>query len=215
MKKHTPLLMICLILTSVSYINAQSIAHYFVQMPANMIPTIKTETRKDLVDFYQNGKSAVMPTSFGGEVILKELSEDYLFIQISENADIQLKILPLNDSTRVLVMVQTASAPLKHSTIRFYSTLWEPLSQIAFPSLTYRDFLDMEKGKVLGLSDHFNDVSLRNFIYCKFRSEVPQVVVYSSIKEDIRPEIKKDFEPVIKDSLIYDWNKGLFSIIKP
>jgi len=214
MKKHT-ILIILFFLTVLSGIKAQSIAHYFVQMPANMIPTIKTETRKDLVDFYQNGKLAAMPTSFGGEVILKELTEDYLLLQISDHADIQMKRLQLTDSTRVLAVVQTVSAPLKHSTIKFYSTLWEPLPQIAFPTLTYSDFLDMEKGKVLGLSDHFNDISLRNFIYCKFRSDKPQVVVYSSIREDIRPEIKKDFEPVIKDSLIYDWNKGIFKYIKP
>jgi len=214
MKKYT-ILIIFLFLTSLSDIMAQSIAHYFVQMPANMIPTIKTETRKDLVDFYQNGKLASMLTSFGGEVILKELTDNYLLLQISDHADIQMKILPLTDSTRVLAVVQTVLAPLKHSTVKFYSTLWELLPQIAFPSLTYRDFLDMEKGKVLGLSDHFNDISLRNFIYCKFRSDEPQVVVYSSIREDIRPEIKKDFEPVIIDSLIYDWNKGNFKNIKP
>lgn len=214
MKKYTFLILILFQLPFTG-LKAQSIAHYFVQMPANMFPTIKTETRKDLVDFFQNGKLAVMPTSFGGQILLKNLTDDYLLLQLSDRVDIQMKLLQLTDSTRILAVVQTVSAPLKHSTIKFYSTLWEVLTQIPLPNLTYRDFLDAEKGKTLGLSDLFNDISLRNFIYCKFRSDAPQLVYYSSIREDIRPEIKKDFDPVIKDSLIYDWKKGHFTNIKP
>jgi len=214
MKKYQHILSFFGLLTVFSTASAQSISHYFVQMPEKKIPTVKVETRKDLVDFFKNGKSAVMPSAFGGEVILKEMSEDYLLLQTSESADIQLKLLQINDSLRIIAVVTTVAAPLRNSLIQFYSTLWEPIHNIAFPQFTYLDFLDLEKAKALGLADRLNEVSLRNFVAYKFKKDSPQMVVYSSIRKDISPEAQKDFEAVLKDSLTYDWNQGIFYIQK-
>lgn len=192
--------------------NGQPVSHYFVQMPTSLIPTVTTDSRKDLVDFYKNGMSAAMPSSLGGEVVLKELSDDYLFLQTSENGSMQLKLLQVNDTLRVLALVQTVAAPLRDSRISFYSTLWLPLKTIGFPSFSLMDFLDMEKAKTLGIADRFNDVALRLFISYKFNQKTSGLVVHSSIREDIRPEILKDFEPVIKDSLVLVWNKDRFDL---
>ncbi|MCX6308974.1 MAG: DUF3256 family protein, partial [Bacteroidia bacterium] len=54
---------------------AQPVAHYFTQMPAELIPGITIDTRKDLIDFSKNGKISVMPAAFGGKVQLKTLEE--------------------------------------------------------------------------------------------------------------------------------------------
>jgi len=210
MKKYKHILFFLSLLTAFSTATAQSISHYFVQMPEKLIPTVKVETRKDLVDFFKNGKSAIMPAAIGGEVILKEMSEDYLLLQTSESADIQLKLLQVNDSLRVIAVVTTVAAPLRNSLIQFYSTLWEPILNITFPQFTYLNFLDVEKAKTLGLADRFNEVSLRNFVAYKFQKDSPQIIVYSSLRKDISPEAQKDFEVVLKDSLTYDWNKGIF-----
>jgi hypothetical protein len=212
MKSSKYILFVLCFLTCFSVAKAQSIAHYFVQMPDNLIPTVKLDTRRDLIDFFKNGKSAVMPAAFGGEVNLKELSEDYLLLQTSENTDLQLKLLKVDDTLRVLALVQTVAGPLKASVVQFFSTLWKPLDNIAFPQFTYLDFLDAEKGKALGIVDRFKEISLRNFVSYKFRQDIPQLVVYSSIREDLSPEILKDFEPVIKDSLTYDWNGSSFKL---
>lgn len=210
MKKNTRLSLMMALLIGVSGVEAQSVAHYFVEMPAQLLPTVQTDTRKDLVDFFRNGKSAIMPAVFGGTVTLMEMSEDCLLLQTSGSAEMQLKVLQVNDTLRILAVVQTVAAPLKHSTIQFFSTEWQPLTDLVFPKPDYLHFLDLEKGRALGLTDRFHDVSLRNFIYFRFRPNSPQIVAYSSIREDIRPEILPDFEPILKDSLTYDWNKGSF-----
>jgi len=214
MIKRKPILLFLAFLTIFSTATAQSISHYFVQMPDKMISTVKIETRKDLVDFIKNGKTAVMPAVFGGEVILKELSEDYLLLQTSESSDIHLKLLHINDSLRVLAVVTTVAAPLRNSRIQFYSTLWEPLFNMVFPKFTYLDFLDVDKAKSLGLANRFNELSLRNFVAYKFQKDSPQMVVHTSLRKDISPEILKDFDSVIKDSLTYDWNQGIFYLQK-
>ena len=64
---------------------AQPVAHYFTQMPAELLPGITIDTRKDLIDFYKNGKLSVMPAPFGGKIQLINLQDDYLFLQTSES----------------------------------------------------------------------------------------------------------------------------------
>jgi len=212
MKKSVCFLSAFFALSGISEVSAQSVAHYFIQMPASLTPTVTTETKKDLVDFYNNGKSAAMPSTLGGEVVIKELSDDYMLFQTSDKADMQLKLLRVNDTLRILAVVHTVAAPLKDSRISFYSLLWKPVTGIDFPQFTFLDFLDMEKGKALGLADRFREVSLRNFVSYKFKQNSPRMVVRSSVREDIRPEILKDFEPVMKDSLIFVWDNARFNL---
>jgi Protein of unknown function (DUF3256). len=201
-------------LSVLTEMKAQPVSHYFVQMPSSLLPTVTVDARKDLVDFYKNGMAAVMKSSLGGQVELKEMSEDYLMLQTSENGNIQLKLLQLDDTTRVLAMVETAAAPLMDSRVRFFTTLWTPVKDLVFPTFTLLDFIDRVKGKALGLEDRYNQIGLRNFISCKFSKDKPEVVVHSSIKEDIRPEILKEFAPIICDSLTLVWNKGHFDLQK-
>jgi len=213
MKKSVYLLLLfCFFKAFFFGIAAQNVAYYFVQMPSNQFPTISSESRKDLVDFFNNGKSAAMPSAFGGPIILKELSEDYLFLQTSENTDLQIKILAFKDTTRILAVVHSAAAPLKDSRICFYSTSWLPIQQVPVPNFTYLDFLNIEKGKALGLANRFAEVSLRNFVSVRFESNSQKMVVHSSIREDIRPEILKDFEPILKDSLQFIWQNSRFNL---
>lgn len=189
---------------------AQSVEHYFFQMPANLLPAVPIDTRKDLVDFYNNGKAAAMHSATGGDIELKELSKDYLLLQTSQSGDIQLKLLQVNDTLRVLALVRTVAAPMKDSRMAFYTTTWEPLKDIIPPEMTYLDFLDKEKGKALGVADRFNEVCMRIFISYEFNRNSSLLVARSSLKEDIRPEVKKDFEPVIRDSVVLELKDGRF-----
>jgi len=215
MKKHLLFLFLFYLLSEMSGVKAQTISYYFIKMPVNLIPSVSIDTRRDLVDFYNNGKSAVMPSAFGTEVVLKDMSEDYLLLQTSENAEMQLKLLQVNDTLQVLALIHTVAAPLKDSRISFYSTTWQPLSKPEMPQLSFLDFLDVDKGRALGLGNRFNEVCLRNFVSYQFSKNTPILVTHSSIKEDLRPDILKDFEPVIKDSIIFVFKNGRFNLLNP
>jgi hypothetical protein len=195
-------LLFALSLLSVASVQAQSVSHYFVQMPGNLIPAVSIDARKDLIDFLKNGKTAAMPSAFGGQVILKELSEDYLLLQTSEKSDLQLKILHVNDSLRVLAVVHSVSAPLKDSYIRFYTTTWQPCGDLQMPVWAVGDFIDMEKSRKLGLTDRLNEIGPRLFVSCQFKPSEPILVAHSSLKDDLQPEQAKEFGPVIRDSVV-------------
>lgn len=200
-----------LLIVTVNGVNAQSVEWYFNKMPLEMLPALPMNSRKDLVDFYKNDRTAVMPTSLGGEMILKELSDDYLFLQTSQVSGIQIKILNLNDTTRVLAFITTADAQFRNSIIQFFDTDWKPLGDIKSPSISVKDFFDTEKaGKEL--SDRFENYCIRNFVEMKFRSESDIMTVSTSIKEDFGKELPAEFLPYIKDTISLEWRNGNFNI---
>jgi len=189
---------------------AQPVAHYFTQMPAELIPGITIDTRKDLIDFCKNGKLSVMPAAFGGKVQLKTLEEDYLLLQTSERSEVQIKILRPNDSLRVLAVVRTVSGPLKDSRVKFYDTSWKPLNDWSMPAFTVKDFVDADKAKELGLTDRANEIGPRLFVAITFKPVENEFVAVSSLKEDLEKAQKETLGVLVRDSVVYRLNNNRF-----
>lgn len=189
---------------------AQSVAFYFTQMPAELIPGISIDTRKDLLDFSKNGKLSVMPAAFGGKVQLKTLMDDYLLLQTSENADLQLKILQPNDSLRVLALVHTAAAPLRDSRVKFYNTSWKLLSNGFMPTFTVLDFIDAGKAQALGLTGRLNEIGPRLFVSVTFKPGENAFVAVSSLKADMEKAQSETLGALVRDSVVYRWKNDRF-----
>ncbi len=199
-----------LLIVTVNGVNAQSVEWYFNKMPLEMLPALPMNSRKDLVDFYKNDRTAVMPTSLGGEMILKEMSDDYLFLQTSQVSSIQIKILNLDESKRVLAFITTADAQFRNSIIQFFDTDWKPLDLIKIPSITVKDFFNTEKaGKEL--SDRFENYCIRNFVEMKLSSKSDIMTVSTSIKEDFGKELPAEYLPYTKDTISLQWRNGNFN----
>lgn len=190
--------------------SAQSVAHYFTQMPAEMIPGITIDTRKDLIDFCKNGKLSVMPAAFGGKVQLKTLEEDYLLLQTSESSDVQIKMLRPSDSLRVLAVVRTVSGPLKDSRVKFYDTSWKLLKSWSMPVFTVDEFLDATKAKELGLTDRISEIGPRLFVAIAFKPNESAFVATSSLKEDMEKGKREILGVLVRDSVVYRLNNNRF-----
>lgn len=189
---------------------AQPVSHYFTQMPAELIPGITIDTRKDLIDFCKNGKLSVMPAAFGGKVQLKTLVDDYLLLQTSERSEIQIKILRPNDSLRVLAVVRTVSGPFKDSRVKFYDTSWKLLNDWSMPAFTVNDFMDATKAEELGLTNRINEIGPRLFVSITFKPVENAFVVTSSLKEDMEKAQRETLGVLVRDSIVYRWNNNRF-----
>ena len=55
---------------------------------------------------------------------MKVLTDDYVLMQTSEVGTLEMKLLPVNDSTKVVCMVKTVCASACDSSIRFYASDW-------------------------------------------------------------------------------------------
>jgi hypothetical protein len=189
---------------------AQPVAHYFTQMPAELIPGMTIDTRKDLIDFCKNGKVSVMPAVFGGKVQLLTLEEDYLQLQTSESSDVQIKLLRVSDSLRVLAVVRTVAGPLKDSRVKFYDTSWKPLKDWLMPVFKVKDFVDAQKAATLGLSERLAEIGPRLFVSINFKPAENVFVAKSSLKQDLEKAQSETLGALVRDSVVYRLNNNRF-----
>ena len=189
---------------------AQPVAHYFTQLPAELIPGITIDTRKDLIDFYKNGKVSVMPSAFGGKIQLMTLEDDYLLLKTSENSDLQIKLLNVSDSLRVLAVVHTVAAPLRDSRVKFYNTSWKLLNDWSMPIFAVKDFIDEKKAAELGLTDRLNEIGPRLFVSVTFKPTENSFVAKSSLKADMEKAQSVTLGALVRDSVVYRWNNKSF-----
>jgi len=111
--------------------NAQDMASVFTAMPDSHIPLLESAWRKDLVDLFNTGKQARLQNSMSGYSTLKNLTNDYLLLQITENSTLEMKLLPLINKTYLICMIVTVDGPAPDSRISFYSTDWQVLESSA------------------------------------------------------------------------------------
>lgn len=131
--KHLFILLIWI--ASTSTLCAQEMKQLFINLPDSIAPLLTKVNREDCVDFLDSNMKAEVKNRFGKPSELKELTSDYLFLQMTEQSSLQLKLLPLNDSVNIVCALFTACAPACDSDIRFYTTDWKRLNRANFISL--------------------------------------------------------------------------------
>ena len=103
---------------------AQNMKTVFVAMPDSVTPLLTKINREDCIDFLDSQMKAEVTNRLGGKTEMKVLTEDYVFLQMTPNSTLEMKLLPVNDSTKVLCMVKTVCASTCNSEIKFYASDW-------------------------------------------------------------------------------------------
>ena len=136
MKRHLLFLVSIFCILSVM---AQDMKTVFVAMPDSIVPLLTKVNREDCIDFLDSNMKAVVKNRFGNVAEMKVLTDDYVQMQVSEVSTLEMKLLPVNDSTRVICMVKTVCASACDSSVRFYASDWSA-------ELAAKDFLQAPSG---------------------------------------------------------------------
>ena len=104
---------------------AQDMKSVFIAMPDSITPLLTKVNKEDCVDFLDSNMKAEVKNRFDGTAEMKVLTEDYVLVQTSEIGTLEMKLLPVNDSTKVVCMVKTVCASACDSEIRFYTSDWK------------------------------------------------------------------------------------------
>ena len=104
---------------------AQDMKSVFVAMPDSITPLLTKVNREDFIDFLDSNMKAEVKNRFGNVAEMNVLTDDYTLVQTSEVGTLELKLLPVNDSTKVVCMVRTVCASACDSDVRFYSSDWK------------------------------------------------------------------------------------------
>lgn len=103
---------------------AQDMKSVFVAMPDSVTPLLTKVNREDCIDFLDSNMKAIVKNRFGNVAEMKVLTDDYVLMQTSEVGMLEMKLLPLADSTKVICMVKTVNVPVADSSVRFYTSDW-------------------------------------------------------------------------------------------
>lgn len=90
----------------------------FAAMPDSVLPLVTKNNRLDCIDFIENHMEAKVRNAFDEYVTLEALTADYARFRTSPVSVMEMKLLSLSDSVRVLCLVTTAETGDTASTIR-------------------------------------------------------------------------------------------------
>ena len=103
---------------------AQNMKSVFIAMPDSITPLLSQVNKEDCVDFLDSNMKAEVTNRFGGKTEMKVLTDDYVLMQTTPGSTLEMKLFPVNDSTKVVCMVKTVCASACDSEIRFYASDW-------------------------------------------------------------------------------------------
>jgi hypothetical protein len=122
-----------------------------------------------------------------------------------------MKLLPLNDSTKVICTISTACGPACDSNFRFYTTKWEELSSSSFlqvPVLT--DFLsipDTVKDYAVQDAEQRADMLLMKADFSATNDKLTFTFTTPQYMENITSDKLKAY---VRAQKVYTWQQGRF-----
>lgn len=193
-------------------LHAQDMKALFIAMPDSVAPLLTKVNREDCVDFLASDMKAEVKNRFGKVSELKKLAEDYLLLQTTGSSSMEMKLLPLNDSTKVICIVHTVCAPACDSEMRFYDTQWQRLSRENFVQLPSADafylpadtLANEEYAAVRRLAD-------MELVKAVLSEKEPTLSFLYTTPDYLSKEEREKLAPYIKqEPLVYEWKDGKF-----
>lgn len=199
-----------------SLLAAQDMKSLFVSMPDSVIPLLTKVNREDCVDFLDSKMKAEVKNRFGQPSELKVLTADYFLLQTTGRSTMEMKLLPLNDSVKVICAVHTVGGPAYDSHLSFYDLQWNSLPQVDFIQLPSRDafFLsaDSLNTDTLDALRRKADMELVKASLSADKSELS--FVYTTPQYMSKEDQEKIQAYIKKEPVIYEWKEGRFELLR-
>lgn len=108
-------------------------AEAFVTAPTTVFPAIDSLTRLDMVDYFRSGSDRASKNLFNGQARVTHLTPDQITVETSAAAEKTITIIPRgNGRDSLLMVITTVKTPAEDSTVKFYTTSWQPVDKGLF-----------------------------------------------------------------------------------
>lgn len=192
---------------------AQSAKACFTSMPDSLSPLLTAVNRADFIDFLESKMKAEVTNRLGGKSEMTELTPDYIRVQVTPQSSWQMKLLAVNDTTRLICTVATVCAPACDSHIGFYTTGWKKL-----PSVSYLPALPATDDFILPACDttdvyRYQDVRLQaDMLLMKADlSAGDATLTFTFTTPDyMEKEAAEKLKPFLRRPVSYIWKEGKF-----
>ncbi len=141
---------------------SQSIEVYFEIIPEHILIQIEPNRRKDMVDLFKSGMPALARTRLGGTAQITDLTDKYIKIKMSDLSSVEMALI--GDSSNHIAVIRTVCALACDSEIEFYTTTWEPTSNMSISKPVLDQFLTIATDNKPQLDQHIYETgrNIRN-----------------------------------------------------
>lgn len=138
---------IILLVCAPIFVGAQiSLRDVWLSMPDGMIPYLNKNLRLEHLDFVDMGVKSEVNHPLNGTTVMDTLTADYTHFTLSNSSSLELRLVPVNDTTKIICMVKTFKAPAEESEIHFYDAHWKSLpDSYGLDAVINLDSIDTEK----------------------------------------------------------------------
>lgn len=148
---------------------SKNIVDYFVDMPLNLIPTLESSYRVELVENYQQSGRDTLQNQFGTTVKLLNLdtANQNIAVRTTYSSRFEMQVFAHPNDT-LIGIINTVCAPICSSYIKFYDTDWNEV-KVDFPKFSNELWLKQPnsiKGK-----KHVEKIVKVSFIEYAFNSD--------------------------------------------
>lgn len=204
--------MIFVCMFCVMSVMAQNMKSVFVAMPDSVTPLLTKVNREDCIDFLDSNMKAVVKNRFGNVAEMKVLTDDYVLMQTSEVGTLEMKLLPLADSTKVICMVKTVDVPVADSSVRFYTSDWSQ-------QLDVKEFLQLPSMDAFFLpNDSLKDEAIltrkkadMHLMKAQLSKEDTSLTFTYTTPDYLNEEDREKLSPHLrKEPIVLRWSEGKF-----
>ena len=182
---------------------------WLVAMPDSVMPLLTKNNRMDFIDFYDAQMAAVVTNRMDGSSCMDTLTGDFVQIKYTGATEVQMKLLPVNDSTDVLCMVTTARAAVDDSRIAFFDAEWKPLEvSSCFIEPRIEEFRSTELSDSVARAWSKLDIFFHTYRLCAESTDLQCVL---TAMDYLSEEDREEVAPYVrKEPLTYRWTNGKY-----
>lgn len=192
---------------------AQDMKSLFVALPDSLSPLLTEVNRADFGDFLASNMKAEVRNRLGNTSEMLKMTDDYLKLKLTEVSTVEMKLLPVSDSVKVICVVHTFKGPASDSRISFYDTSWKKLSANQFLTLPVEDDF-YKKTTSDAQADSLKNLRVRAdmFLLKAALSETDRELSFTYATPDyLDKETAQEIKPfLVAEPLKYIWQEGKF-----
>ncbi len=135
-------------LLALTDVSAQSnITSVFSNAPRSIFPMLDTNTRLDMIDYYNSSNNKGASNTLGGISRVTSIKPERIDIAMTDATTYSLCLIPTSSDT-IIALITTVSTPATDSKISFYQSDWMPLAAAEiFNKPNFEDWLTVDGKK--------------------------------------------------------------------
>lgn len=192
---------------------SQTISEVIADMPQSIIWGLATDQKEDLVSNPTDTTALIIKDNdLYTSIERKSLSESYLNLNTTESGNVQIKLLPLINDSKVICVIKTVCKGFCDSNISFYTPKWIPIDKVGlYPKPELDWFLKTEIDKQS--EDFKNAIAMVDILPIKLSlsPNAESLIVELDIQNYMDEKSYNDLKPFLNDTpKILTWDKTSF-----